>query len=77
MSHYAWLEKPGFTTSTHPYQTDVAGANRGIFGSGALQNERSYYLGKARQSVLEPESRPFLAMAAEIADFGAEWCDAR
>ena len=38
----------------------------GKFCSGALQNERSYYRGKARQSVLEPESRPFLDMAAEI-----------
>jgi len=28
--------------------TDNARANRGIFGSGALQNERSYYRGKAR-----------------------------
>ena len=55
---------------THPYQTDIAVANRRIFGSGALQNERSYYRGNARQSVLEAESRPFLAMAAEIADSG-------
>ena len=37
---------------------------RGIFGSGALQNERSSYRGKARHCVLEPESRPFLHMAS-------------
>ncbi len=39
-----------------------------MFGSGALQNERSYYRARAGQSVPEPESRPLLSMAAEIAD---------
>ena len=46
--------------------TDIACANRGFFGSAAVQNERSYYRGRTRQSVPEPESRPFLGMAAEI-----------
>jgi hypothetical protein len=47
---------------------DIACANRGILDSGALRNERSYYRGNARQSVLEPESQAFLDMAAEIAE---------
>ncbi len=48
--------------------TAIACANGGIFGSEALQNERSDFRDKARQSVPEPESRPFLDMAAESAD---------
>ena len=44
----------------------------GIFGSEELENERSDFRDKARQSVPEPESRPFLDMAAEIADSRVE-----
>ncbi len=59
---HAGAAKRSFMTSA------IACANGGIFGSEPLQNERSDFRDKARQSVPEPESRPFLDMAAEIAD---------